>query len=81
MRGAQLDELATVEVRSRDCPEARYTPSGLHAALLRAGHRLLLTSVRRSLTNLTRSGVLVHRKDVRLDGPFGAKETCWELAR
>jgi hypothetical protein len=40
----------------------------------------LLTSIRRSLTNLTRRGLLVHDKRDRRPGPRGARESTWRLA-
>lgn len=41
--------------------------------------RCPLTSIRRSITNLTIHGFLTHTGTLR-PGPFGAKEGVWELA-
>lgn len=42
------------------------------------GLRWLLTSVRRSITNLTTAGALVRLQMTR-QGPYGRQETCWAL--
>lgn len=42
------------------------------------GRTWLLTSVRRSITNLTEDGVL-QKTDVVRDGLYGKSEHCWEL--
>lgn len=54
----------------------RWTPSDVH----RDFPKMLLTSVRRSLTNLTTRGLLTHHPTDRRPGPFGAKESTWSLA-
>lgn len=67
----------------RESPRsARYTPSEVHAALVleMAAAAPLLTSVRRSLTNLTNRGELVHHPEDRRPGPRGARESTWGLA-
>lgn len=40
----------------------------------------LLTSIRRSMSNLTRRGLLIHYKADRRAGPRGARESTWGLA-
>lgn len=40
--------------------------------------KTLLTSVRRAITNLTKKGYL-RKTDIKVKGPYGAKEHCWEL--
>lgn len=66
-------------------PGQRLTPSEVHAILQDEGHRLLLTSVRRALTNLCDARrydppPLVHYPKDRRPGPFGSKESTWGLA-
>ena len=62
---------------------SRLTPSQVQAILAGDGHRLLLTSVRRSLTNLSTCGryapPLEHHPTDRRPGPYGAKESTWGL--
>jgi Fe2+ or Zn2+ uptake regulation protein len=53
-------------------------PSAVHALGLEAGRSWLLTSVRRSMTNLERAGLL--RKAGVVDGPHGKPEHTWGLA-
>lgn len=53
-------------------------PSAVHAAGVRDGRAWLLTSVRRSMTNLTKAGALVKAGGV--DGPHGRPEHTWGLA-
>lgn len=43
------------------------------------GRHWLLTSVRRSITNLTNAGVLVRASRLH-DGPYGRPEHTWRLA-
>lgn len=59
-------------------PGLRLTPSGLWSALGGTSFGPL-TSVRRSLTNLTGRGLLVHHKSDRRPGLYGALEGCWSL--
>jgi hypothetical protein len=62
--------------RVRDlCADRRWTPSEVHAEF----PQFLLTSIRRSLTNLTRRGLLLHHPHDRRSGPRGARESCWSL--
>lgn len=56
------------------------SPSQVHAAGLAAGRAWLLTSVRRSMTNLAKAGALVKTDDTRM-GPHGRLETLWRLPR
>ena len=63
-------------------PGQRLTPSQVRGLLCdECGPAApLLTSVRRSLTNLTTRGLLIHHKADRRQGPYGAKESVWSLA-
>ena len=54
----------------------RFTPSEVHAAF----PQWPITSIRRSLTNLTKRGLLVHFPADRRMGPLGSKESTWGLA-
>lgn len=60
---------------------ARYrqalSPSAVHAVGVEAGRRWLITSVRRSMTNLERAGLLV--KGSVVEGPHGRPEHVWRL--
>lgn len=51
------------------------SPSEVHA---RMPGRVLLTSVRRAMSNLTNAGALV-KLDSLVDGPFGKPEHRWQL--
>lgn len=63
----------------RSFPADALTPSTVHAIGERNGASWLLTSVRRSISNLTGAGVLVKTGDQR-PGPHGSPESCWRLA-
>lgn len=54
------------------------TPSQVHEAGLLLGRKWLITSVRRSMTNLAAAGALEHL-DIRRPGPWGKPETVWRL--
>jgi hypothetical protein len=66
----------------RYTPAKRLTPSDVQYLL--SEHEPpplpLLTSIRRSLTNLTRRGLLQHHPRDRRPGPRGARESTWSLA-
>lgn len=76
-RGQDAMVLAVFERAGRG---ARLTPSQVHAILVGDVYRLLLTSVRRSLTNATTAGRLLHWPGDRRPGPYGARESTWGLA-
>lgn len=63
-------------------PGARLTPSEVLEALQRAHGQAapLLTSVRRSMTNLTERRLLVHYSRDRRPSPRGGTESAWGLA-
>lgn len=68
----------------RDCADSMLTASMVfqHFDYLHksSGHpRILLTSVRRAMSNLTRDGLLVHHKDIHRIGPHGASETFYQF--
>lgn len=54
------------------------TPSQCLRQLETFGVRILIGSVRRSITTLTKAGALV-RTEVRQPGPWGADEYVWAL--
>lgn len=74
---AMQDEAVLAIFRSRAV--TALSPSEVHAIGERLGRRWLLTSVRRSITNLTDDKVL-HRHDVLRVGPHGKPEHLWQLA-
>lgn len=55
------------------------SPSHAHAVTQAMGRRWPLTSIRRSVTNLTKDGKL-ERLDRKQMGPFGRPEYLWKLA-
>ncbi|MAE87959.1 MAG: hypothetical protein CMB80_34810 [Flammeovirgaceae bacterium] len=69
--------------RSQDTKIAEYfadmnmpmSPSQVNAAVLKDSP---LTSIRRSITNLTQRGVL-RKTETKVDGPYGRPEYLWEL--
>lgn len=78
MRTAELQDEAVVAIfRAEGRP---LSPSQVHAIGLEHGRRWLLTSVRRSITNLAdpACGVLV-RLNLTQQGPYGRPEHCWAL--
>ena len=75
-RAEQQDEAVLAILRSVGGP---LTPSQVHSIGQGNGLSWLLTSVRRSLTNLTNAEVLVHLHETR-PGPYGRPEGLWQLA-
>lgn len=73
----QQDELVLAIFRAEQCP---LSPSQVWQIGQQFGKRWLLTSVRRSITNLAdpKCGVLVHLSDTRM-GPYGKPEGLWSL--
>ena len=72
-RAAKGQDAAVLDVfRAAGVP---LSPSQVHA---RMPGRTLLTSVRRSISNLTDAQALV-KLDRLVDGPFGKPEHCWAL--
>jgi hypothetical protein len=59
--------------------QSKLTPSQVHLIGLRNGRQWLLTSVRRSMTNLANAGPLVRLNDTQ-QGPHGRPEHFWRLA-
>ena len=57
------------------------SPSQVHARGVSLGRQWLITSVRRSMSNLTDIGVLEHLKGQLVDGPHGRPEGLWQVAR
>lgn len=53
-------------------PMAKYSPTQIHKLLPHAP----ITSVRRSITNLTRKGKLI-KTDTKAIGMYGREEYCW----
>lgn len=60
-------------------PGSLLAPSQVHAVGVANGARWLLTSVRRSISTLTRAGVLEKTGQQRM-GPHGSPENFWRLA-
>ena len=58
-----------------ECGFAR-SPSQIHTMLTALGKKLPITSVRRSISNLTKAGALVKTPEQRR-GPLGHVETLW----
>lgn len=56
------------------------SPSACLAHLEAAGVRILITSVRRSISTLTDAGAL-YRSPLRERGPWGAPESVWALVK
>lgn len=56
----------------------RLTPSQAYNLGRARGFDWLLTSVRRSITNLTRQGELI-KTELTRGGPYGRPETVWEF--
>lgn len=73
----QQDELVMAIFRVHG-QRAQLGPSRVHQLGLWHGHRWLLTSVRRSMSVLTKSGQLI-KTDCRSTGPHGRAETTWRL--
>ena len=58
------------------------TPSQVHRIGTTNGRQWLLTSVRRSITNLTADGEgPLQRLNATRPGPHGRPETCWTLRK
>ena len=53
-----------------------FSPSQIHEMVMSEAP---ITSVRRSLTGLTKAGLLI-RTDMLVDGPYGRPEGLWKLA-
>jgi len=53
-----------------------YTPSAILGMTTRAGHKWPLTSIRRSLTNLTYKNELIKLENMK-EGLYGKKEHYW----
>ncbi len=71
----QQDELVLAIFRHHRRP---MTPSEVWRIGQDGGRNWLLTSVRRSITNLTNAEVLVHLQQSRM-GPYGRPEGLWAL--
>jgi hypothetical protein len=72
----QQDEAVLAIFRALD---SRLAPSAVHRIGVANGRQWLLTSVRRSMTNLANAGPLVRLTDTRM-GPYGRPEHLWALA-
>ena len=71
----QQDEIVLAIYRASDGP---LSPSQVWQQGIEFGRRWLLTSVRRSITNLAAADVLVHLSGHRM-GPYGRPEGLWSL--
>jgi hypothetical protein len=54
-----------------------HTPSDVWAQLVNGGRNILPTSIRRSISTLTKAGALNKLDDSRM-GPHGRPERCWQ---
>lgn len=77
-RAGRQDRRVLAVFRSGD----RLTPSQVHGLLCdeTGPPAPLLTSIRRSLTNLSKRGLLAHYPGDRRPGPRGSSESVWSLA-
>jgi len=57
----------------------RYTAILVHAVLKQLGHNMMLTSVRRSLSDLTTEGKIKHHKEHLTVEKYGAKNTSYSI--
>lgn len=73
-------ELQDVQVLAVYRAHLRMTPSACLRHLEAAGVRILITSVRRSISTLTEAGAL-YRTSQRERGPWGALEGVWALVQ
>lgn len=55
------------------------TPCECHERLRLMGYNFILTSVRRSINTLTKSGML-RRVEVKREGIYGRPNTCWVVS-
>ena len=69
---------AVILAHMRQHPGRMFTPSELHAKLF--DHLVPITSIRRSVTNLSKAGHL-KKTDIRVTGPYGMPEHCWYAPR
>lgn len=76
IRAAEDQDAAVLAILQ---PGRLLSPSQVWDAGCRVGRSWLLTSVRRSMSNLTDAKVLV-RTDVKRRGPYGRDEFCWMRA-
>jgi hypothetical protein len=60
--------------------QSKLTPSQVHLIGQRNGRQWLLTSVRRSMTNLANEGGPLVRCNETQEGPYGRPEHFWRLA-
>jgi hypothetical protein len=56
-----------------------FSPSHILTICQLQGRKWPITSVRRSMTNLTKRG-LIRRTDEKVVGPYARPEYCWSLA-
>lgn len=78
MRVAEQQDEAVLAIFRAE--QRALSPSEVHAIGERHGRKWLITSVRRSITNLAdpKCGVLVHLAATRM-GPWGKPEGLWSL--
>jgi hypothetical protein len=81
IRVAELQDEAVLAIfRTRH--EEPLTPSQVHRIGVANGCNWLLTSVRRSITNLTADGKgPLQRLNATRPGPYGRPESTWQLRR
>lgn len=83
IRAAEQQDEAVLAIFRAHRPASMHgdgmSPSQVHRIGLEHGSQWLLTSVRRSMTNLTNAGVLTHLRTTRM-GPYRRPEGLWRLA-
>ena len=86
LRGRELDkavakaESQNIVVMSLFILERQASPSQIYRMLLPVSPETPITSIRRSITNLTRAGRLV-RTEEKVEGMYGRPEYVWKLAK
>jgi Fe2+ or Zn2+ uptake regulation protein len=75
-RARSQQELIVDFMRSRPC--APFTPYDILEHMEVRGVQMLITSVRRAMTNATEAG-LITKTELQADGPHGVKNTFWSF--
>ena len=85
LEGGDLKEAAEQNVSQAKIIEGMFarhmvlTPSQVQIIAATNGHRWLVTSIRRAITDLTNSGKL-RKSDMKVRGPYGKPEHLWRAA-
>jgi len=70
----QDDAILSIFLNTR----SEWSPWQIHRALLKAGRNSPITSARRSITNLTKSGHLIMTGE-QITGEYGRPENTWKI--